>query len=85
MNADGIRVPELINTVSGKSFYRTDEGVLQFLSVEGTFKEVLRAPGVLLLADIKRQSKPIAKNMSASLWDIGDGVVAVECKTNGNI
>ena len=84
LNADGIRVPELINTVSGKSFYRTDEGVLQFLSVEGTFKEVPRAPGVLLLADIKRQSKPIAKNMSASLWDIGDGVACLEFHSKMN-
>jgi 3-hydroxyacyl-CoA dehydrogenase len=33
---------------------------------------------VLLLSDIKRAGKPIARNASASLWDIGDGVACLE-------
>ena len=84
LRADGMKVPELLNTVSGKSFYRTEKGVLQFLSVEGAFIEVQRAPGVLLLSDIKRQSKPIEKNMSASLWNIGDGVLCLEFHSRMN-
>jgi 3-hydroxyacyl-CoA dehydrogenase len=33
---------------------------------------------VLLLEDIKRTSKPVLKNGSASVWDIGDGVLCFE-------
>src|SRR6202012_3808114 len=32
----------------------------------------------LLLEDIKRAAEPLAKNGSAALWDVGDGVVALE-------
>jgi len=81
---DGIEVPELLNKASGKSFYRTEKGTLQFLAVEGAFTEVPRAPGVMLLSDIKRRSKPIAKNISASLWDIGDGVLCLEFHSTMN-
>ena len=40
--------------------------------------------GVLLLADVKRRSKPVAKNGSASLWDIGDGVACLEFHSKMN-
>jgi len=39
---------------------------------------------VLLLADIKRKSKPVLRNGSASLWDIGDGVLCFEVHTKMN-
>ena len=37
-----------------------------------------RPQGVLLLEDVKRSSKPVLKNGSASVWDIGDGVLCFE-------
>ena len=33
---------------------------------------------------VKRHTKPIAKNPSASLWDIGDGVVCLEFTSKMN-
>jgi 3-hydroxyacyl-CoA dehydrogenase len=45
---------------------------------------VKRRPGVLLLADIKRRSKPVARNGSASLWDVGDGVLCCEFHSKMN-
>jgi 3-hydroxyacyl-CoA dehydrogenase len=38
----------------------------------------------LLLADVKRRSKPLTKNPSASLWDVGDGVVCLEFQSKMN-
>ena len=38
----------------------------------------------MLLADIKRAGKPILKNGSASLWDIGDGVACLEFHSKMN-
>jgi 3-hydroxyacyl-CoA dehydrogenase len=77
-------VPPLLRQAKGRSFYRVSDGVIEYLTVEGDYKRVERRPGVLLLADIKRKSKPVAKNGSASLWDIGDGVLCLEFHTKMN-
>jgi len=77
-------VPELLQKAAGKSFYKIDNGVLQFMGTDGEYHPVTRAEGVLLLSDIKRKSQPVAKNASASLWDIGDGVLCFEFHTKMN-
>ena len=59
-------------------------GKLQYFTTAGKYADIKRRAGVLLLADIKRASKPVAKNGSASLWDIGDGVACLEFHTKMN-
>ncbi len=75
---EGLTVPPLMQLVAGGSFYRVQEGQLQYLDTSGVYQDVVRPDGVLLLSDIKRRSEPLAKNGSAALWDIGDGVVCLE-------
>lgn len=75
---EGKPVPALLEKAAGKGFYRTEGGRLEFLTVDGGYAEVVRPEGVLLLSDIKRGSKPIKRNGSAALWDIGDGVACLE-------
>jgi 3-hydroxyacyl-CoA dehydrogenase len=82
--AKGRKVPKLLEIAGGRSFYRVENGQLQFLGLDGDYHDVKRAEGVLLLADIKRKSKPLSKNGSASLWDIGDGVVCLEFHSKAN-
>ncbi len=82
--AKGRAVPKLLEIAAGRSFYRVDGGQLQFLGLDGNYHDVKRAEGVLLLQDIKRKSQPLAKNGSASLWDIGDGVVCLEFHSKAN-
>src|SRR5258708_4639778 len=84
LKAGNIEVPPLLQKAAGKSFYRTTDGQLEYLATAGTSAPVERRPGVLLLADIKRRSKPLARNGSASLWDIGDGVVCLEFHSKMN-
>ena len=48
------------------------------------YHDVIRPDGVLLLSDVKRASEPVAKNGSASLWDVGDGVLCLEFHTKMN-
>ncbi|MCZ6745357.1 MAG: 3-hydroxyacyl-CoA dehydrogenase NAD-binding domain-containing protein, partial [Alphaproteobacteria bacterium] len=83
LRRDGLPVPPLLE-VAGRSFYRTKEGRLQFLGTDGEYRDVVRPEGVLLLADIKRRARPVVKNRSASLWDIGDGVACLEIHTKLN-
>jgi 3-hydroxyacyl-CoA dehydrogenase len=78
-------VPPLLRLAAEKGgFYKAENGLLQFLGTDGAYHPVKRAEGVLLLADIKRAGKPILKNGSASLWDIGDGVACLEFHSKMN-
>ena len=82
--ADGMSVPKLLQDAAGKTFYRIDNGDLQYLDTKGAYQNVPRPDGVLLLSDIKRKNEPLIKNASASLWDIGDGVVCLEYHSKMN-
>jgi 3-hydroxyacyl-CoA dehydrogenase len=77
-------VPKLLETAAGRSFYRTEGGRLEYLTVAGDYAPVERAAGVLLLADVKRREKPLARNASASVWDLGDGVLCLEFHSKMN-
>ncbi|MFV3128673.1 3-hydroxyacyl-CoA dehydrogenase NAD-binding domain-containing protein [Niveispirillum sp. KHB5.9] len=82
--AEGKAVPHMVKVAAGRPFYKVDGSKLLFLGTDGEYAEVKRAEGVLLLTDIKRGSKPVAKNGSASLWDIGDGVLCLEFTSKMN-
>ena len=84
LRAEGKAVPKLLEIAAGRPFYRLQDGRQQFLTLDGEYRDVPRAPGVLLLEDIKRRSAPVLKNGSASLWDIGDGVVCFEFTSKSN-
>lgn len=84
LRAEGRAVPKLLETVGEGRFYRVENGRLQVMGLDGTHRDVPRPDGVLLLADIKRASQPLAKNGSASLWDIGDGVACLEFTSKMN-
>ncbi len=78
LEADGIPVPEILKKADGRKFYRIEDGKRQYLGTDGEYHDVERAEGVLLLEDIKLSSEPLMANGSAALWDVGDGVVALE-------
>ncbi len=85
LKAEGRPVPPLLEkAAAAEGFYRVQDGRLQHLTVEGGYADVERGDGVLLLSDVKLGSEPLAKNGSASLWDIGDGVVCLEIHTKLN-
>ncbi len=67
-----------------ESLYSTVSGKLEYADVSGAYRPVKRAEGVLLLSDIKQQSKPILHNPSASLWDISGGAACLEFHSKMN-
>jgi 3-hydroxyacyl-CoA dehydrogenase len=81
--ANGLPVPALLLKAEG-GFYRVHQGKLQHLTLAGGYSDVPRAAGVFTLSDIKLRESPLAANSSASLWDIGDGVVCLEFHTKMN-
>ena len=83
--AAGVTVPSILETVGDGTFYRVEDGRLQFLTADGDYQDLLRPEGVLLLEDVKRASeKPLLRNGGASLWDLGDGVACFEVHTKMN-
>ena len=84
LRAARLPVPKLLEIADGRPFYRIENGRQQFLTLEGEYRDVPRAPGVILLEDIKRVSQPVLRNGSASVWDIGDGVLCFEFTSTSN-
>lgn len=84
LKAESRPVPDLLAKAAGKTFYRVEGGKLETLQPDGSYAAIKRAEGVLLLADIKRAGKPVEKNGSAALWDIGDQVLCLEFTSKAN-
>ncbi|MEQ9109468.1 MAG: 3-hydroxyacyl-CoA dehydrogenase NAD-binding domain-containing protein [Rhodospirillaceae bacterium] len=85
LKANGHDIPPMLKLAAEKGgFYRVEDGVLQFLKVDGSYDTVPRPEGVLHLSDVKLKSKPVLKNGSASVWDIGDGVLCFEFTSKMN-
>ena len=85
LQAEKIPVPALLAiAVKQGGFYKTGTGGRMQLSGDGTYIAIPRPAGSLMLADIKLQGKPLAKNASASLWDLGDGVACLEFHSKMN-
>ncbi|MGV0759457.1 3-hydroxyacyl-CoA dehydrogenase NAD-binding domain-containing protein [Tistrella mobilis] len=87
LKAEGRKVPEILAAVAGNGtgrFYRVSDGVLEFATRDGGYAPVPVPEGVLRLSDVKRRSKRVDGNGSASLWDLGDGVLCLEFHTKMN-
>lgn len=84
LEADGINPPALLQKADGRNFYRASDGQNQALNFDGNYAPIKRKEGVLSLADIKAANEPLITHNSASLWDIGDGVVALEFHSTKN-
>jgi 3-hydroxyacyl-CoA dehydrogenase len=78
LEAEGKPVPAILKVAGDRTFYRIENGKRQFLGLDGEYRDVVRPEGVLRLADVKLASKPLLKNGSAALWDVGDGVACLE-------
>ena len=80
----GMSVPPIIAQALGKKLYDTSTGVLNQFSIGGKFEAVPIPDGSLMLADIKLTKKPVKKNASAQVWDLGDGVACLELTSKQN-
>nr|MCU0623190.1 enoyl-CoA hydratase/isomerase family protein [Gemmatimonadaceae bacterium] len=58
--------------------HRVVEGRREQLGRDGAWQPVTRAGGIMTLGDRALAARPLEKNGSAALWDLGDGVLGVE-------
>lgn len=76
----GKEIPAIIKAAKGRPLY--DAG--KYMTLSGEYAPITRSEGVLLLSDVKLRAKPLAKNASASLWVMGDGVLCLEYTSKMN-
>jgi 3-hydroxyacyl-CoA dehydrogenase len=84
LRAENIAVPSILEKATGRTFYRVESGKRQYLGLDGEYHDIVRPDGVLMLEDFKLASKPVLKNASAAVWDIGDGVLCFEFTSKSN-
>jgi 3-hydroxyacyl-CoA dehydrogenase len=84
LRADDIAIPPMLEKAAGRGFYRVENGTRQRLGQDGQYQDIVRPEGVLMLEDIKRGAAPVLKNASASVWNIGDGVLCFEFTSKSN-
>ena len=85
LQAEGSRIPELLKTANRRPFYREGANSMEVMNFDGNYAPIKREDGVLSLEDIKASSEPLITHNSASLWDIGDGIVALEFHATQNV
>jgi 3-hydroxyacyl-CoA dehydrogenase len=78
LKEEGTAVPKILSDVGEGTFYKIEDSKIKYFGLDKKYHDVVRPSGVLLLSDIKLKSKPLMKNASASVWDIGDGVLCFE-------
>lgn len=83
LKADGMSVPAILEKAKGTTLYKIEGEKRTAMSVKG-YQPIIAPAGSLMLADIKLTKKPIAKNPSASLWDLGDGIACLELTSKMN-
>ncbi len=85
LDQEKMPVPKLLAEAAKQGgFYKAlPDGQTQLAS-DGRYLPIVRPAGSMRLADIKQQSQPLAKNSSASFWDLGDGVACLEFHSKMN-
>ena len=84
LEQEGRDVPSFVKTAAGKSFYRVDGGVLQYLLADGSYAELRRAAGVTRFSETRRTIAPIAENAVASYFELFDQIGIVEWHSKAN-
>jgi len=85
LNDSNKSVPPFLALAAEKGmFYGIDSGEITRLSPNGEMVKIERNEETLTVADLKRRGKPLERNASASIWDMGDQVLLVEYHTKMN-
>jgi len=92
LEKEGREVPDLVTGLlssGNESFYSArgkgaERRVSVYVPASGTLKTIDDRPGIILLDDVRMRSEPLRTNPSASVLDIGEGVLCVEFHSKMN-
>ncbi|MBI2335197.1 MAG: 3-hydroxyacyl-CoA dehydrogenase/enoyl-CoA hydratase family protein [Deltaproteobacteria bacterium] len=85
---DGLSVPKnielVLNKGSGVFYKKAGAKKLYFDLQSATYQEIPTKPNVIVLKSIREQNKVMKSNASASILDLGDGVLGLEFHSKMN-
>ncbi len=81
---EGLDVPEILTSAGDKPLYKEDEKAVYQWMMKGDYAPIITPKANWLIKDTTRGAKPVAKNGSARLWDLGDGVLGMEFTSKMN-
>ena len=85
LEASGRTVPDFLRTAADNGgFYSIEDGEIQRLTPDGSMVVVDRPESTLTVTDLKRRGKPLKRNGSASIWDMGNKILLVEYHSKMN-
>ncbi len=88
MEAEGRTVPQWVKSMLAagqETFYqRNDAGELQYWSLSGELKPVPTSDDEIDLLTVRKRGNEIERNPSASLHDLGDGILGLEFHSKMN-
>ncbi len=84
IKTEGKSVPAILEKAKGKTLYKIENGQRQVFSIGGKYDTIVPPAGSLMLSDIKLTKKPVLRNASASIWDLGDGIACLELTSKMN-
>jgi 3-hydroxyacyl-CoA dehydrogenase len=77
-------IPAFLGSAAGKTFYRVQSGVLEYLRADGDYQELQRAPGVMRFSEERRKYTALLENDTASYFALPRGLGLVEFHSKAN-
>ena len=77
-------VPVFLKSAVGTSFYRAQNGTLQYLRADGSYQDLNRAPGVIRFSEERRKLTPLMENSKASYFSLPQDLGLVEFHSKAN-
>ncbi|MDH3712216.1 MAG: 3-hydroxyacyl-CoA dehydrogenase NAD-binding domain-containing protein [Gammaproteobacteria bacterium] len=84
LESDERDVPDFLRVAAGKSFYRVNGGVLQFLLANGEYRDLQRAAGVTRFSELRQTLSPESENKSASYFVLPQDIGLIEFHSKAN-
>ena len=84
VEAEGRALPPFLLALRGTTVFSAETAEITEQLTSGSYAPVRRATPVKRLQDYKRQGTPVARNGSATLWDVQDGVACLEFHSKMN-
>ncbi len=88
MKAEGMNVPAWIDEMMAagiNSFYKSEAGVDYYYSIpDKKYVAIEHKPQVIILKELKAQSKVVKETTSGTMYDMGDGVLCLETHSMAN-
>jgi len=77
-------IPAFLASAEGKSFYRVQNAVLEYLCADGSYQELQRGKGIIRLNEQRRILKPLIENEKASYFALPRDLGLVEFHSKAN-